>query len=159
MDWRPVSGFENLYEVSEDGNVLSLRTGNIMKPHVGTSGYYEIRLTRKTCDRIHRIVGKAFLPNPENKTYIDHINGNKLDNRVENLRWVSGSENNMNMSKQSRNTSGYRGICFDTSRNQWHVSLVANKKRVSQKRFKTLDEAVAYRKSLEDLHFGEFSRK
>ena len=78
---RPEKGFTSFREV---------------KPRLGYWGYLSVAIPyRKDCS-IHRLVAEAFIPNPENKSCVDHINGNKLDNRIENLRWVSYKENSNN---------------------------------------------------------------
>ena len=102
--WKPIKDFEGYYEVSNIGRVRSLnykRTGKgkILKNIEDYKGYLEVGLTKngkRKQFKIHRLVAEAFIPNPENKPCIDHINTVKSDNRVENLRWVTYKENSNN---------------------------------------------------------------
>lgn len=99
--WKPVVGFPN-YEVSNLGRVKGLNYANkgkpnILKPKKKRYPTVSLRLNKKdTYIRIHRLVATAFIPNPENKRCIDHINCNPKDNRVENLRWATQKENMQN---------------------------------------------------------------
>lgn len=95
-DWKDVPGFEGRYMVSDDGYVFSLRTGKLLKPNRKKTGYLEVTLAknnRLTYRQLHRLIAEAFIPNPENKPQVNHKNGDKTDNRVCNLEWVTGSEN------------------------------------------------------------------
>lgn len=107
--WKPVVGYEGLYEVSSLGNVRSLDRinavgrmikGKILKPQTNHSsgGYKQVVLYNKGCKtyKVCRLVAKAFIPNPENKPCVDHINTVRTDDRVENLRWVTHKENSNN---------------------------------------------------------------
>jgi hypothetical protein len=83
------------YEISDNGWVLSKRNGIILKPRDDQRGYLGVNLGQGSgrSKKIHQLVARAFIPNPENKPVVDHINGNRYDNRVENLRWATYKEN------------------------------------------------------------------
>lgn len=97
--WQDIKGYENLYQISNWGNVMSLRSNKLITPQKNKYGYITIKLSKKGEIKtflLHRLIAETFIPNPENKPYIDHINTNRDDNRLENLRWVTPSENNNN---------------------------------------------------------------
>ena len=106
--WRPIKGYEGYYEVSNSGEIKSLERTiivsgrsrklkeKILKPKINNDGYVHIQFSRNGCYStftVHRLVAEAFLEIPDDKVFVNHINGNKLDNNVQNLEWVTRSEN------------------------------------------------------------------
>lgn len=106
--WKPVKGYEGIYEVSNMGRLRSLdrrvnssvggrfAKGQLITPEVVRHGYLRFSLSKnwkKYRPQAHRLVAEHFVPNPENKPEINHKNGIKDDNRASNLEWVTSSEN------------------------------------------------------------------
>ena len=110
-EWKPIEGFEGLYEVSNFGKVKScnryadnhgkkqFRPERILKAYQNKAGYKQVALSKNgkvLMQTVHRLVANAFIPNPDNKAEVDHIDTNTSNNCAWNLRWVTRSENGMN---------------------------------------------------------------
>lgn len=94
--WKDIEGYEGLYQVSNVGQVKSLKRNKILKSGKTKKGYLQISLYKdgkRKLFLIHRLVAAAFLPNEEELPQVDHVNGNKTDNRASNLQWISHVEN------------------------------------------------------------------
>lgn len=109
--WRDVVGFEDFYEVSNLGNVRrkkSKRLREINYAQIYPTITLSINGLHKTY-RLHRIVAKAFLPKIEGKEHVNHKNGNKRDNRADNLEWVTQAENNLHSYRELKRRSVFEG--------------------------------------------------
>jgi hypothetical protein len=95
--WKEVAGTDGRLLVSDQGRVKSLlRDGRILKATPDKKGYLRLRVTldrKKYVYKMHRLVATAFVPNPYGKEQVNHINGDKHDNRADNLEWVTNREN------------------------------------------------------------------
>lgn len=94
--WKPIIGYENLYKISNLGNVLSLRKNKILKHHMITGGYFIVQLSKNKKSRnwlVHRLVAEAFIDNPNNLPEINHKDENKSNNVASNLEWCTHKYN------------------------------------------------------------------
>ncbi len=144
---------KNNYFIYKDGKVENIKTGRFLKCQVDKDGYRRIGLHNGSCGKrivkyfkVHRLLAIAYIPNPLNKPQIDHINRDRSDNRLCNLRWVTVKENanNRTVPKHYNVKVGKSG--------EKYINILeygAYKVRIDQhninKTFKTLEEAVIYR--------------
>lgn len=98
-EWLPIDGYDGLYWINRVGDVMTFwrnDNGRLLKQWVGTDGYKRVDLTdgnERKHKRVNRLVAETFIPNPGGKRDVNHINNDPLDNRVENLEWVTRQEN------------------------------------------------------------------
>lgn len=160
--WKPINGFN--YEISNKGNIRNSQ-GKILKTFIQNRGYVCIRLAPKAVHKtIHRLVAEHFIPNPNNLPCVNHIDGNKQNNSVENLEWCTVSGNILHARKTGLNpynkptlgkklpprgnsgkSSKFLGISWDTARNKWKVRIVKDNKIYCQKRFDFEYDAAIFR--------------
>ena len=95
---------------------------------------------------------------PQNGRELDHINGAKDDNRIENLRLITHSENSVNTRRKRNNTSGHAGVFWNKQINKWVASIRVHPKRINLGNFDTKEEAVAARKTAEEKYYPGIKR-
>ena len=105
--WRDIEGYEGLYQVSNLGRVKSFKgsSESILKGRNSTSGYLQVDLCKQgvvSTKLIHRLVAQAFIPNPENKQEVNHIDEDKTNNLHSNLEWSTRKENNNHGTRNER---------------------------------------------------------
>lgn len=148
MIWKEIEGYSN-YLISKDvvnfannhyQPLIINKYGKILKYGIKSNGYYCTCLYKNGKRKdfsVHRLYAKAYIPNPLNKPFIDHINRIRTDNRLENLRWVTRSEN-------SRNTKKWGYIIKVQRHNRYQAQWQAKPNITKTKSFKTYEEAKAF---------------
>ena len=147
------------YDVSSWGNVRNRTTGLILKQSTRSDGYKVVGIYRHGVKTVHRLVACAFLNNSEHRKNVDHINHDRTNNNIINLRFATHVENGQNKTKQTNNTSGIIGVRWRKDRNKWHVQIMVNRKHIHLGYFVNFDDAVKIQKDAEIKYFGEFQAK
>jgi len=156
--WKNIIDYES-YSISDLGNVRNNTTGRILKPNKNKNGYFMVKLSKNKILKtflVHRLLALAFIKNPEDKEAVDHIDNNRQNNNLTNLRWATLAENGMNRKMNITNTSGYKGIYFCKQTNKWKAEITFNGKRIYLGRFETIEDAAAARQKKALEIFGEF---
>jgi hypothetical protein len=142
-EWKQIEGFSN-YSISNLGNIRNNKKGNLLKPSIDGKGYYVVRLyidnKKAMTNKLHRLLGIHFLPNPNDYLEIDHIDRNKLNNSLDNLKWSNRNGNLRNRSVYSNNK--YKCITWNKRDNVFRVSITINSNQKYIGSFKTEEEAV-----------------
>jgi hypothetical protein len=136
-----------------------VKTLRILKPRINTHKYKHIDLHRngkRKSLEIHRLLSLAFIPNPKNKTCVDHINNIRLDNSLKNLRWASCNENQKNRILNKNSTSQIKGVYFIQKSNKWHAQIMFNGKSIHLGNFQNIEDAKEARQRKAKILFGEY---
>ena len=160
-EYRIIVGHEN-YSVSNLGNVKNNTTCKILKPGTHRDGYFKLGLMNgkvRTNFQVHRLVGLTFITPIEGKTCIDHIDNNRTNNCLSNLRWASHSENNHNMSITKSNTSGHKGVTFNNKAQKWKAQIKLDGLQIHLGSFDNKEDAIACRIKKANEVFGVFTNK
>ena len=157
--WKLIVEYKN-YQVSCLGRVRNATTELTLTPGIDR-GYCRVALRKEGKPwrvAIHRLVATAFIINPQQKNTIDHIDGNRSNNVVENLRWVSMSENNRNRMKREGTTSSFKGVAFASTRKLWLASIKPSGKSKHLGYFTNEREAGEAYNTAALEHFGIFAK-
>ena len=135
--WKDIEGYEGLYQVSSWGRVKNSRSGTVLKGGETRNGYLQVDLSKygkRKLYYVHRLVVQSFIPNPEDKPEVNHIDENNQNNRVENLEWCTRTENlnygtrTLRMSK----TQSIPIICIETGIEYYGISECAREMGLHQ---------------------------
>ena len=101
--WKDIINFEGIYKISSDGEIINIARNKILEPNKsGRYLYYSLSKNSKPLYRyLHRMIAESFIENVDNKPQVNHIDGNKLNNKIENLEWVTASENQIHAHKNN----------------------------------------------------------
>ena len=134
------------------GSASQVKAGDVAGSPNGR-GYLQITVQSRLY-RAHRLAWLYVYGSwPEDQ--IDHINRNRSDNRISNLREVSHKQNHQNKSKPSNNTSGHPGVCWNKRKSKWVAQITHNQKQIYLGCFNTVEEAIAARKAAEKLYWAD----
>jgi hypothetical protein len=157
--WKRIDGFE-CYSISNRGSVRNDKFNRPVTPVCDKDGYLFVSLysDRKRSNlKVHRLVACAFLENPECKKEVDHINLIKSDNRIENLRFATRSENNANRIKKANTSSMFKGVTWHAQRNKWKASIQIDGKNKHIGLFESEAQAGLAYNNYAISHFGEYA--
>lgn len=184
--WKNIPGLEETHQVSNMGRIRSIRNSqggwkqSVLKPSPRSKDTPYLHITLSVDSSvinlpIHVTVAKVFIPNPDNKPIVNHIDGNKLNNVVTNLEWATYSENTLHaystglinttnvakaaIGKKKGNGSIYHNVSWDNTKQKWLASLKDKGVKIFQKRFDDEEEAALYVNSkLDELGYDNRPR-
>ena len=149
-DFENIKNYET-YGINKIGEIKDYRTGKIMPQYTNPQGYKKINLRNPNgvkCFQVHRLVAIQFIQKVDNKPEVDHIDRNKSNNNVDNLRWSDDYEQAENRGDFKNNKTGHKYIWFEESCNSYVFNITRNKKK-HRKRFNskkyTLEDVVKYK--------------
>ena len=159
-----IKNFEGKYHISNFGNVKSLCgvKERMLKGFINNCGYSTVNLyflnSKIKSFLIHRLVAEHFIENPENKSCVDHIDGNILNNKLSNLRWATHGENMHNQKIPINNTTGFKGVTYYKPNKKFAAKIAIDNKNYHLGYFKTAKEASDVYDAKAKEIFGDFYR-
>lgn len=138
----------NDYEITKDGKVINKRNGRVVKPQLNGKGYYRVSIGGEL-RFVHRLVAEKYIPNPNNLPQVNHIDGNKTNNSVCNLEWVSNKDNRIHALKNGLHLTGDK--CPWSKLNQEKVDFIRNNPDMSIKELSEMFNVS--RSAISDVRF------
>lgn len=154
-----IKGYEQ-YAVSNFGNLMNVETQKFLKQRNDTKGYVIVTISKdgiRKDYRLHRLIAEHFIDNPDNLPIIDHIDGNKSNNEISNLRWATQQTNCQNRKKRENTTSIFKGVYFYKPTKKWKSNIKINSKSIHIGYFDTeIEAAFAYNEYLIENGLEDF---
>lgn len=161
-NWFPLKGFEGEYEISDLFNVRSLDRivkrpgqkgdmkvkGKSLSKFTDNNGYLRVSIKGRFYS-LHRLIALNFIPQTEGRLIVNHKDGNKQNNSLENLEWCNYYENNNHTINKNNTLSGLTGVTLQRSTNKWKAQIHFNKKNKSLGYYNTKEEAYNARRNFE----------
>jgi hypothetical protein len=160
MNWIKIDDYD--YSINELGEIKIDKSGKIMKNHLNNRGYYSVSLSKNGKKKnflLHRLLAKYFLENYSEDLYVDHIDKNRQNNNLENLRMVNNQQNTSNQTKQKNCSSIYKGVHFFKRVNKWQSYIMIYYKRIHLGYFDTeLEAAQTYNNYIDENNLIYYSK-
>lgn len=151
--WKDIPGTEGEYKISNHGKVMTAKTGRILAPAIDERGYERVclfKMDRRRRYKVHRLVAITFIPNPNNKEQVNHKDGNKRNNSVDNLEWVTNDEN-MTHSRATGLHDNHKAWC-DSHKKRIIATHIKSGEEIA------FDSILAAKKALGTTHIQEVLR-
>lgn len=162
--WIYIKGHKTKYKICSSGKVLNTETGDYMKGGMDKDGYHIVSLTykkKKYTRKIHRLVAIAFIPNPNNLPEVNHKDGDKWNNEVHNLEWVSSAENthhaqDIGLRTQNLKKKDVEKICEMLSSGKYQISRISEKTGFSKSLIRRILRRERWTSISKDYDFSKF---
>lgn len=148
--WKEIHFTNGEYLISSNGEVKTAKTGRVLKPAIDARGYERVCLFKTNRDKrykVHRLVAITFIPNPDGKPQVNHKDGNKRNNSVENLEWATNYEN-MHHSRENGLHDGHQRFCDGKKRRVIATNIATGEQTV-------FDSILSARKTIGTCHVQE----
>ena len=151
--WKDIPGTNGEYKISNYGKVMTTKTGRILTPSIDARGYERVSLFKMDRTRrykVHRLVAITFIPNPDGKKQVNHKDGNKRNNNVDNLEWVTNEEN-MHHSRENGLHDGHKRFCENRKKRIVATNIESGEETV-------FDSILAAKRAIGTCHIQEVLR-